>query len=328
MDRLLFSPAPARAPKASPPANLPKALTVGIPRALCYHPHGRLWENFFTLLGCNVLVSPQTNREILDLGVKSSGSETCLPVKVLAGHALLLADKVDLLFIPRIVSTAPGEIACPKFCSLPDMVRLLLRSKTEVMEATLDFKNGLSGTEDSLRPLAARLSQPADAVRSAFFRAVRNRMRADMEAAELAPHPVKPGILLLGHPYMLGDPFLCMNAARKLRAKGFEVFTPSDFDYGTRRKNAYPYQGRLFYEVGLDNLGSAFAGARSRGIRGMIYITPFACGVDSLTTEFIERHLKAEECEIPFMKVTVDEQTGEAGFDTRLEAFTDMIGGE
>ncbi|GAE90647.1 hypothetical protein [Acetivibrio straminisolvens] len=57
----------------------------------------------------------------------------------------------------------------------------------------------------------------------------------------------------------------------------------------------------------------------------MIYLTPFACGVDAFVLEFIERRLK-EQYNMPLLKLTVDEHTGEAGFDTRLEAFLDMIG--
>ena len=46
--------------------------------------------------------------------------------------------------------------------------------------------------------------------------------------------------------------------------------------------------------------------------------------VITLIIEFIERRIKKEST-MPFLKLTVDEHSGEAGFDTRLEAFLDMI---
>lgn len=309
----------------APPADRKKTgVTVGIPRAMGYYEHGRLWENFFTLLGCNVLVSPATNRQILDMGVSNCSNETCLPVKVMAGHVCLLADKADVIFIPRLVSYSDHEITCPKVCSLPDMIRLSLRGRVDVMEVAVDFGHGDGATDRTLAQVAERLQLNAETVRRAFFKAVRNRMRAGMEAA--APPDGQPAIALLGHPYMLNDRYISMNIADKLQKHGYRVVMPAEIPYDQRRESAYPYRdSRLFYDIGLDNLGSAFTCARGGTVRGLIYLTPFACGIDSLVTEMIERHLHRVGCEIPYMKLTVDEHTGEAGFDTRIEAFLDML---
>ncbi len=77
-------------------------------------------------------------------------------------------------------------------------------------------------------------------------------------------------------------------------------------------------------DVGFDNLGSAFTFAEDKDVNGIIYLTPFACGLDSIIIEFIERRLKSHY-NVPFLKLTIDEHTGEAGFDTRLEAFLDLM---
>ena len=60
------------------------------------------------------------------------------------------------------------------------------------------------------------------------------------------------------------------------------------------------------------------------GIDGVIGIMTFGCGPDSLMMDMVERRaarLKAT----PFMSLTVEEHTAEAGIVTRLEAFLDMI---
>ena len=307
-------------------SNTSVLLTVGIPKALTYYEYGKQWEDFFSMLGCGVVVSQATNRHILDAGVSICSNETCLPVKVMAGHVLSLDGKADVVFIPRYISTGQNEITCPKICSLPDMIKLCLRQKTDVMEIALDFKSGLEKTEESLGPIAERLGLSMEQVRMAFLKAVKNRMSEDMEATSLEISPEKPSIALLGHPYMINDSFLNMDIAVKLRRHGFEVLTPASLDYVTKRANAYPFANRQFYSVGLDNLGSAYTYADLPFLRGLIYITPFACGIDSLVTEFIERRLKYTGSAIPYMKLTVDEHTGEAGFDTRIEAFLDMLG--
>ena len=58
-------------------------------------------------------------------------------------------------------------------------------------------------------------------------------------------------------------------------------------------------------------------------IDGIITLTAFGCGPDSLMVERITR--KAKRFNKPLLNLTIDEQTGEAGFITRLEAFVDML---
>ena len=58
-------------------------------------------------------------------------------------------------------------------------------------------------------------------------------------------------------------------------------------------------------------------------IDGIITITAFGCGPDSLMLEDIKR--KAKNYSKPLLNLTIDEHTGEAGFITRIEAFCDML---
>lgn len=306
-------------------------ITVGLPRAMTYYEHGRLWKNFFTLLGCGVAISPETNKRILDMGVNHCSNETCLPVKVMAGHVLELADKCDVVFIPRYMSTAHHELCCPKLCGLPDMIKLNLKNKVDIMEITVDFDKGLEKSKNTLSEVAQRLSIDEETVGSAFKKAVENKINADvisrlMPDMEIGTLGTKKTIAVLGHPYMIYDRFLSMDLINKLKEANFNVVTPDVLDHKTRIGNAYPFEGaeRNFYAIGSDNLGCAFTCVKRPEVEGIVYLTPFACGIDSLVIEFIERHLKKTQ-KVPLLKLTVDEHTGEAGFDTRIEAFLDML---
>ena len=59
---------------------------VGIPRALLYHRYGMLWSEFFDELGVKTVLSPQSNREILERGSAIAIDETCLSNKLYMGH--------------------------------------------------------------------------------------------------------------------------------------------------------------------------------------------------------------------------------------------------
>jgi predicted nucleotide-binding protein (sugar kinase/HSP70/actin superfamily) len=310
-------------PKLKPLSNI----TIGIPKAMMFYEHGKLWERFFKSLNCKVVSSGDTNKQILDLGVKYASSETCLPVKVITGHVAMLSSISDYVFVPRYTSTDVHEYTCPKMCGLPDMIRHSFKNPPSLMEVAVDFNKGDAKTVQSLREISKTLGCEYNYVSTNFLKTLKDTLKGDMEVSniETFSQKNKPSIAVLGHPYMIYDNFLSMNLIQKLKAKDYNVKTPANLTREVKRNNSKPYKdGDYFYGVGFENLGSAFTFLQDTDLKGIIYLTPFACGIDSLVTEFIEQRLK-NNASIPFMKITVDEHTGEAGFDTRIEAFLDMI---
>lgn len=304
--------------------------TVGLPKGLFYYQHNMLWENFFKNIGCYVVMSEDTNKEILDYGIKHCSNETCLPVKVFHGHVYSLKDKVDYIFIPRYTSVDKNEYTCPKFCGLPDMTLLNLKNQVKILEVKVHIDKGPKQTYESLKEIARSLNIKFSYVIEAFKNASDTFIENQEEILKTnkinrVKSSSKLAISVLGHPYMIHDNYLSMKLIMKLIDRDINVYTPMSLDNEAKRQNAYPYQGKVFWDVGFDNLGSAFIFAEDKDVKGIIYLTPFACGVDSIIIEFIERRLKSHY-EVPFLKLTIDEHTGEAGFDTRLEAFLDMIG--
>ena len=69
--------------------------------------------------------------------------------------------------------------------------------------------------------------------------------------------------------------------------------------------------------------GTAGHYLKDNRVDGIITLTAFGCGPDSLMVERIQR--RAKHFQKPLLHLTIDEQTGEAGFITRLEAFVDML---
>lgn len=297
-------------------------LKVGIPRAMGFYDHGPVWARMFQYLHCEVVFSPPTNQEILDAGVRVTATEFCLPVKVLCGHVRALTGQVDVVFVPRYLSSAVDEMSCPKACALPDVIRYGMEKPVEILEAAVDPDRFETEEAVLLQPIAQRLGVAEACVRAALAQAKR-------EPADVRPEKLIPGrmIALLGHPYVLEDACISMKLAEKLHAHGYGVVMPCDLPRAVRRADVHPYAGKAFYTIGLDVLGAAHAFVQQADVCGMIYLTPFGCGVDALAATHVEQHVRNGRRHMPFMKLTVDEQTGEAGFDTRVEAFLDMIGG-
>ena len=301
-------------------------IKIGIPQSLMYFEHGTLWETFFKALGCSVIVSPQTNKTILETGVKHCSNETCLPVKVFHGHVLSLKDKVDYVFIPRYISMSHNSFCCPKLCGLPDMTSLNLKNAVNVIEIDLDFHRGILKTLNSLEKIAKILSLDYKYVESAYNEIIgiylENQIGTDISKTNF-PKNNNRSIAVLGHPYVIYDNYMSMDLIEKLNDKDFFVYTPSDNGRLAKYQNSDPFYNKVFWDMGYDIMGSANIFVENPYIEGIIYISPFACGIDSVVTEFIERH--AKKANKNFMKITIDEHTGEAGFSTRLDAFLDMM---
>ena len=91
---------------AYPPLPKDKATrgTVGLPRMLNMYENYPFWAVFFRELEFSVLLSPQSSRQIYELGIDSIPSESeCYPAKLSHGHVSWLIEKqVDFIFYPGI----------------------------------------------------------------------------------------------------------------------------------------------------------------------------------------------------------------------------------
>lgn len=117
-------------------------MRVGIGRGLLFYRYYPFWRTFFEELGMEVVVSPETTKSILELGLKRAVDEICLPVKIFHGHIEELIDKVDYIFLPRIVSVEPKRYkryTCPKFIGLPDMIKGAFDHLPKVLEVEIDL---------------------------------------------------------------------------------------------------------------------------------------------------------------------------------------------
>lgn len=296
-------------------------VTVGLPEALFHHQHGSLWEDFLRCAGCSVVKSGETNREILDKGIKCCTGDACLPVKAFHGHVESLVGISDYVFVPRYTSLYKGEFSCPKFCALPEMTEMNLKRRVKIISMDIHKDGSPAITSDSIRVLSKRMGVHEKTLKEAYINTFDKKYSLGPEKRQENTN-ARFHIAVLGHPYMIKDSYLSMKLVSKLSKRGIGVYTTESISREKRRENAQPYKGRVFWEIGLDNLGSASYFSQNKNVRGIIYLTPFACGIDSFVIEFIERHIKT----MPFLKLTIDEHSGEAGFDTRLEAFLDMMG--
>lgn len=292
-------------------------MRIGMPRALYYYDYGLVWQLFFEQLGAEVVISPATTKKMLDEG--NNVDEVCLPVKTYLGHAAEISDNVDVLFIPRFISLKAKEYCCPKYLGLPDLVKSMLSHCPPILSVDINMRDCKSAVLKAIITCGSFLGKNAFVSLSGWYKAAKAVQQNAVNALS-----GKSGLTvgIIGHSYLVNDAILGMHIIERLRCQEISVVVPGSSDYiGSYNKNkelktVYWTHARRLLE------GTCYL-ISNKMVDGLIFYSVFGCGPDSLVSELVK--YKAHENNIPFMMLTVDEHTGEAGFLTRLEAFVDML---
>ena len=298
-------------------------IKVGIPRAMLFHDYFPMWESFFDYLNVEIVISPKTNNDILNAGILNSVDESCLPVKLYHGHVDYLKDKVDYIFIPKFLSIYKKEYCCPKLLGLPEMITHSIKDLPKIISPIVDINKDKNMKRAALET-GSILGKSKILIANAYKHSLSSLKELEVWQAKRDIHEQsKRNILVLGHSYNVFDEFLNMSLLEKLSKQNINIFLSEDVYQKEIRYFSSQIRKRMFWTHGRRIIGSAFSLIENNSIDGIIYLSSFGCGLDSVLVHLVSK--SAIEHKIPILVMTLDEQTGEAGFNTRLEAFLDMI---
>lgn len=153
---------------------------------------------------------------------------------------------------------------------------------------------------------------------------------------DLTVKPIKIGIV--GEIYTMIEPFINLNLERKLGQLGVEVhrsMTLGNWVETTvmeklfkRNKEkriqeaAEPYLKTFIGGHGQECIGYTVQYAE-KSYDGVIHLYPFTCMPQIVAKSILPTVIK--EYDIPLLTLVVDEMTSEVNYQTRLEAFTDLL---
>ncbi|SJZ48774.1 CoA protein activase [Selenihalanaerobacter shriftii] len=144
--------------------------------------------------------------------------------------------------------------------------------------------------------------------------------------------PLKIGII--GEIYVVLEPFANLEIEKTLGEMGVEVdrsiyltgwtkdhtfFMPGEDEVV---KAAKPYLDQLVGGHGQDSVGNTILYAQN-DFDGVIQLAPFTCIPEIVAKSILPQVSKDRN--IPFLTLFLDEKTGKAGVNTRLEAFIDLL---
>jgi len=319
-------------------------MQIGIPRAMSFYNNYPFFFGFFTELGIEIVLSDKTTKKTVANGSSLVVSETCLPVKVFAGHVLNLLDKgVDKIFVPSIQSIAPKIYNCSKIRGLPDLIRNVVKKDFTIIEATFDKSEKNQGLYEFLKELVEpfgikneRKIKKASKVGWKVYNNFRvmtasgmdykQAMNYALQGKVFIPQEIKEypiSIALVSHAYNIYDERVSMKIFDKLKAMDVKVYSSLQLTQEQMVEGINTLGQTIYWANEHEMTGCAGHYLKDNKIDGIITLTAFGCGPDSLMVERITR--KSKQFNKPLLNLTLDEHTGEAGFITRLEAFVDML---
>ena len=302
--------------------------TVAIPKAFSIYSLFPLYSWFFHELGIEAHLTDTISPD----GAARTEGSYCFPAEIAHGAVqTAISFNTDYIFTPhfRDMESLEKDVHanfCPITQSLPYYIRQAFPEieKNRFLSPVVSFKFGYEKAEEGFLKEFQRLGIPEDKIRKAFKKgfteqkrfwdAYREIGKKVVEEARKKNHPV---IVLMGRPYNAFTSDANMGIPRKFTSRGYTVipFDMLPFEDETITKNMYWYYGQqnMKSAVFIKNEPNLFA----------TYITNFSCAPDSFLLHYVKWIMGTK----PFLVLELDSHSADAGIDTRIEAFLDIIEG-
>lgn len=290
---------------------------IGIPRSLFYYYHGHIWEYFFDYLKIKYIVSPKTNEDIIQNGLKYSNDEMCQALKNYIGHINYLQDKCDYIIIPRIDNYKINNQTCTNFLAAYDIVNNIF--DINILNYNIDLENNQTlkkGMYNIGKKLNKSKSQIKKAYKSAMVKYIKeNKRNITNNLNKLNNKNTK--ILLVSHPYNTND-IMGDFIIKYLNKNNCSIIYSHLFASSKTHPSALKLSPNLYWKYSKENIGSIVESQDK--IDGIIFLSSFPCALDSLVNELVMRKIT-----IPNINIIIDDTASDTGLETRLESFIDIL---
>ncbi len=276
---------------------------IGIPMALNMYENLPFWDTFFKKLGFEVVLSPESNRELYACGQHTIPSDTvCYPAKLAHGHIEKLLDAgVDAIFYPCLPynfdeGKGDNHYNCPVVAYYPE----LLDANVERLQETRFLMPyfGLHRPRDFAKKAAEffggefgiparEVKEAAAAAYEAYDRYKEELRRQGAEMIAYARKQHMPVIVLAGRPYHT-DPEINHGIDSLIASFGLVVVTEDAVAFHEPKQpvnvlNQWTYHSRLY---------SAAEYVTSQPDMQLVQLVSFGCGIDAITTDEVRSILE------------------------------------
>ena len=292
---------------------------IGIPRALLTHSLFPLFSTFFKEIGYEVILSDiEPDVELLP------NAPFCYPVQILHGAvANLIKQNISLIFLPHIYRLKKGEgwfdsTFCPISQSTPYLISPIFEN-IEFLKPELDFSEGYEESQELIKMATEKLYIPNKLSVAAYSKAVRHQnnvesqfIRKGREILRKLTKSNETGIIVVGRSYNVFPKETSQSIPKKLTSMGVTVI-PFDF-LEKKSETTYPWFFANYVQEAVELV-------KKHDNLFLLYINSYSCTVDA----FVQNYARTEMKSKPYLFMELDAHMADAGTQTRLEAFLEII---
>ena len=320
-----------------------KNITIGLPLVLAYWETLPFWKTFWSALGFDVLVSPESTRPIYEKGLHAVTSDTeCFPAKLVHGHIRWLEQNgADRIFFPSI-STRKSENTESTSVSMCGIVKgfPLVIKNSDNPEDRGDVKYDVPvffwyTDADRERQLSIFMKDtfgiPAKIVRKAiregqsaqdtYREKLLEQGQKVLDGIRKAPAEAPGAVVLAARPYQ-NDDLVNHNIPEMFIEQGISVLT-ADSIPGLDRIDLSKSRLDVVNNYHARMLGSAIYAARHPNLE-YVQIVSFGCGHDAYLSDEIIRLMKEIAGKTPLI-LKVDESDIRGPLSIRVRSFISSV---
>lgn len=306
-------------------------LEIGISRAFLTNMLLPLYSHFFASLNCKIQLS-----RIDPDGIKYKRTSFCFPGEIAHGaYYDLIGRKPDYIFLPKISELFVEKAKSRKpehqsTCLLLQSEPYFLKSafsavpdQPQIISPLFDFSQGYDSQADKFIQIGQLLKrssgQSLNAYRNgitqqnAFFKALKEHGKIFLSNLERKPEQF--GIVLFGRPYNAFALEANLNIPAKFATRGINIIPWDMLDFQDE-----PLTMDMCWAIGQDLMKAASFVSKNHQLFG-VFITNFSCGPDSFLVSYFREMMGSK----PSLTLELDSHTADAGINTRIEAFLDII---
>lgn len=317
-----------------------KHITIGLPRVLAYWETMPFWSTFFPSLGFDILLSPESTRDIYEDGLSAVTSDTeCFPAKLVHGHIRWLERAgADRIFFPSITAmrSENQEETSESLCGIVKGYPIVIRNSDNpagrsdcILDAPLFHWHR---TEDRDSQLCDYMKEtfgiPAKEVRQAILFADRAlsefHRKLTEKGQQLLAQAKEEGrfaVVLAARPYQ-NDRLVSHDIARMFCEAGISVI-PADAIPDLGKINIKNSRLDVVNNFHARMLASAVYAAEHEELE-YVQMVSFGCGHDAYLTDEIIRMMHEISGKTPLvLKVDESDNTGPLGI--RIRSFIETV---
>jgi predicted CoA-substrate-specific enzyme activase len=308
---------------------------IGFNRSFLVNSYYPLYSHFFAALGLEPVICDSCNQE----GIDERDANFCYPVELAHGffHSLLhRKEHLDYIFLPHFKATPTTDKAlesqvCPFVQGEPYFLQSTFKGRIndlkqkglKVLTPLFDLTCGLESARKPLLEMAGQLGIGKSQASRAFNFALRKQIACMNEMQEIGTqvltrlenNPEETAIVILGRPYSGFVEEANKGIPRMIASRGYTVI-PLDFlplEGEKTKRHMYWGMGQQIMRAGafIKDHPQLFG----------TYITNFSCGPDSFIIGYYRDIMERK----PSLTLELDSHTANAGLETRIEAFLDII---